>query len=167
MTDLNPSEVTPQESGETPEAEVQQETLPQVQEETEKPTEQAIAEKRYGKFCDADALFKAYKALEAEFTKRCQEAKALEYSAVESAQECTRLKTKLDQILTDEEFLERAAQDVRVAERVVKSYLTERLLAPKPAPVLQGSVGFSVSAPAPKPKTLEEAKYLVQQMLKQ
>jgi len=119
----------------------------------------------YGKFADAESLFKAYKALEAEFTKRCQELKALEHGLRVSEEELLALKTRLETVLDDEDFLDKAALDGRVQERVIRTYLTARTGLPC-TPLLRTGFGFAAGTAVRKPKTLEEARTLAEELLR-
>lgn len=86
-----------------------------------------------GKFKSVDALMRAYKELEAEFTRRSQKLKALEESASQSGN-----------------------ADERSATRVSESVSVEAIEPAQKVPLMTDG-GTGVTAPARKPKSIREA----------
>lgn len=137
-------------------------------EKKETAVKQIEAQKRqnkFGKFPGGAELYKAYCALEAEFTKRCQEFKRLEGSLLQAGEENRSLKERLAKILDDEDFLEKAALNERLSDKVIRAYLA-RFNGLRNVPLLKSGSGFAATVPAKKPKTLEEAKALAERFLK-
>ena len=116
-----------------------------------------------GKFADAAALYKAYRSLEAEFTKRCTEIKTQREAARILTEENAALRKKLENILFDAEFLEKAAADEQIKACVIHNYLSSLGSSVCP-PVLKGNSGFFAGAKLKKPKTLEEARRLAEKL---
>lgn len=109
----------------------------------------------YGKFKDADALFKAYNALHSEFTKRCQRIKELESAtAVDKEQSPT------EHPLTATEAEVKNSAD---KENVLKEYLKEVLGAKCKAIVLDGN-GVEIKNPPARPETIEQAGNLAKEI---
>ena len=99
-----------------------------------------------GKFKSVDALVRAYKELEAEFTRRSQKLKTLMQSAPE------RGKAEEEGAPQDERLYREVTANEGVRARVLNDYL-ESL---KGVPLMTGS-GTGVTAPARKPKSIREA----------
>lgn len=117
----------------------------------------------FGKFKNTEELLRAYNALEAEFTKRCQRLKeaGLEAERLRAAQAAGR-DTKADflSLVEDEEFLDSVIIcNPRVKAKIIEGYL-RALEGCAPAKVLGGGRGRTALQPAARPKTLEEAKKL-------
>lgn len=109
----------------------------------------------YGKFKDADALFKAYNALHSEFTKRCQRIKQLESAtAVDKANAPT---THSDNA-TETEVKRETDKD-----EVLKKYLKEVLGAKCKAIVMDGN-GVGIKNPPARPETIEQAGRLAKEI---
>lgn len=108
----------------------------------------------YGKFADARALYSAYLALEAEFTRRSQRLKELECGN----------KVQTDDAPSPEgspsENCAPLTEEVRRA--VIEDYL-KSVAAGKGAPILTGGVGCA--APKSTPRSVSEAGKLVRQFL--
>ena len=109
------------------------------------------AELILGKFEDVDALAHAYKALEAEFTRRSQRMKALEAAApLDGNADEARAKTESG---PDADALYRAvSQNEGVRARVVSEYLSSL----RGVPLMAGS-GAGVTAPSQKASSFREA----------
>lgn len=108
----------------------------------------------YGKFTDAKALYSAYLALEAEFTRRSQRLKELEGGNKAQTDDApSHAGEASDTGVTLSEEARRA---------VIEDYL-KTVAAGKGAPILAGGVG----CPAPKntPRSVSEAGKLVRQFL--
>ena len=110
----------------------------------------------YGKFENAEKLLKAYNALEAEFTKRCQRLKEAES---ENAKLAAELKTAEESVVRS-----CGRVDESIAEKIVEEYLASVLSCPS-APVLKSDFGNSALTPVRRPKSLAEAKKLADMML--
>ncbi|MDE7296758.1 MAG: hypothetical protein K2N84_05775 [Clostridia bacterium] len=93
---------------------------------------QSTAQANLGKFKSVDALMRAYKELEAEFTRRSQKLKALEESAPQSGNADLGSATRKS---------ETVAEDIPPAQKVP----------------LMTDGGAGVTAPARKPKNIREA----------
>lgn len=99
-----------------------------------------------GKFKSVDALMRAYRELEAEFTRRSQKLKALEESAPQSGnaeEKC---------VPRDEELYREVTENEGVRARVLSDYLSSL----KGVPLMTGG-GTNVRAPADRPKSIREA----------
>lgn len=107
----------------------------------------------YGKFKDADALYKAYNSLLSEFTKRCQRVKELESA---SAVDKTEVPTAKQATIPTESMSETQKQEV------LKAYLKEILGAKNKAIVMDGN-GSGIKSPADKPATIEAAGKLAKE----
>ena len=108
----------------------------------------------YGKFADAQALYSAYLALEAEFTRRSQRLKELEggnKAQPNDAPSRTGEASENGTTLTEE-----------VRRTVIEDYL-KSVAAGKGAPILTGGVGCA--APKSTPRSVSEAGRLVRQFL--
>ena len=132
-----------------------------INEQTEPKTQTAEAEKEegvergevsLGKFKDVEALLSAYNSLQSEFTKRCQRIKELESEkiAVEKAQ-----------APTERALREREDTTGENKEEILKEYLLE-VLGKKSTAILLDGVGASVKAPINRPRSIEEAGKLAQ-----
>ena len=123
---------------------------------------------------DSNPLQKAYKALEAEFTKRCQQLAFLREENEKLKQTVQSLSSQLEggvhpdygQILCDEVFLnEYALHDERLKSMIIANYL-KSLSSRNAVSVLRGGVGESALTPVSKPKSLAEAKKLAEIIIK-
>ena len=106
----------------------------------------------YGKFADAEALYSAYLALEAEFTRRSQRLKELEgenKAQTDDASSHTGEASEISAPLSEE-----------VRRAVIEDYL-KTVAAGKGAPILAGGVGCA--APKNTPRSVSEAGRLVRQ----
>ena len=119
---------------------------------------------------NANPLEKAYKALESEFTKRCQALAILREENENLKRTVNELLSKVEgnvcpdyaQILADERFLyEHALKDEGLRTMIIKDYL-KNLSSQNTVSVLRGGVGESALAPVNKPKSLAEAKKLAE-----
>ncbi len=99
-----------------------------------------------GKFRSVDALARAYRALEAEFTRRSQKLKALEDSAPQDG------KAEGTGAPRDEELYRAVSENEGVRARILSDYLQSL----KGVPLMTGG-GAGVTAPAEKPKSIREA----------
>ncbi len=106
----------------------------------------------YGKFADAQALYNAYLALEAEFTRRSQRLKELESG--------NKAQTDDAPSREGEPSAKDAPIDEDVRRAVIEDYL-KGVAAGKGAPILTGGVGCA--APKSTPRTVSEAGRLVRQ----
>ena len=116
--------------------------------------EKSSAAAAYGKFADAGALYSAYLALEAEFTRRSQRLKELEgenKAQSDDAPSRTGETSENSATLTEE-----------VRRTVIENYL-KSVAAGKGAPILAGGVGCA--APKSTPRSVSEAGRLVRQFL--
>lgn len=125
-------------------------------------------EKAYGKFSNSDALYSAYVALEAEFTKKSQRLKELEKSLSgdgesekKNSTPCPLTKDKqgggenLSAHLAEEN---QNASDKNLAEdEVIKRYLSS--LVRKKIPLMRGG-GAPLATEKTRPRSLKEAKSL-------
>ena len=130
-----------------------------------KETEQAVIvvaemsktnENQFGKFKDADSLFNAYKALESEFTKRSQELVAAKEAVKNAREEYDRLTCNLNNILDDDDFVVKAADDERVYNKAIEKFLITKRQTPN-IPMLNNEFGVPAVSGVVRPKTLEEA----------
>ncbi len=118
-----------------------------------------------GKFSSSEELYRAYGALEANFTRRCQENKRLSDYATELENKVAMLENKMANIMHDEEFVEGSVmQNSAITERVINEYLRS-LMRENPIQMLGGSVGMSAVTPMQKPRTLAEAGRMVERLL--
>ena len=108
----------------------------------------------YGKFANAEALYSAYLALEAEFTRRSQRLKELEGGN----------KVQSDDAPSPKEQTSDSAAPLpeEVRRNVIEDYL-KTVAAGKGAPILTGGVGCV--APKNTPRTVSEAGKFVRQFL--
>ena len=114
-----------------------------------------------GKFQSVDALYSAYRALEAEFTRRSQRLKELEY--MNKAQTTPEGGAPSCGELNGEELLKAALADESVKEAVISEYV-KTLSANKGVPLISG--GVSPAAPRTPLKSVKEAGALAQRFLK-
>lgn len=106
-----------------------------------------------GKFKSVEALARAYRELEAEFTRRSQRLKALEEKAEPSAPQESGTDGESERAAREDESLYRAVTNNEgVRARVLSEYL-ETL---KGVPLMTGG-GAGVTAPVQKPKSVREA----------
>jgi len=118
-----------------------------------------------GKFKDADALHKAYKELESEFTKRNQElSKCRELVRGLEAQLAV-AQERIDNILSDESFRDKAVLDEGIFAKAVERFLNARRLSDS-VPLLTSGMGQAAASVVRKPKTLAEASKLAAQLLR-
>ncbi len=136
-------------------------------------------ENHFGKFDSAAALLDAYNALEAEFTKRCQlvsklqteldslRAQASEPTAPES--DCAPVRSSADGVSIDAiavavekdpEFALVLADIPEVCDACITKYKQRLLAFPAVSPH-----GSPVLAPTKKPRSLKDAKILVDEMI--
>ena len=112
-----------------------------------------------GKFKDVQTLLKAYSDLEAEFTRRSQRLKELEYG--------NKAETEPDGAEASpsrqDELLKRALSDDKVRDAVIGEYL-KGVAEGKGVTLLSG--GGGVSAPRAVPKSVKEAGKLASEFLK-
>ena len=115
----------------------------------------------YGKFKDADALYKAYNALESEFTKRCQKIKELEgkIERVDKQEERSLDGINQESVPTEKEI------SVEEENEVIQKYL-KALISSKPKAVMIKG-GESVVTPVKRPKTIAEAGNLAKEIILQ
>ena len=150
-------------------------------------TEKNEPEERFGKFDTAEALLDAYNALEAEFTKRCQlisklQTELSELRAAQATEEPPEKSTPSDQIAEqvnsvrssadvnldgvilaiekDPDFAIVLATLPEVCDACITNYKQRLLSFPARSPH-----GAPVIAPIKKPRTLLDAKRLVDEML--
>lgn len=109
-----------------------------------------------GKFKNVEALVRAYKELEAEFTRRSQKLKALENSEPQSGNREEGARPP-----RDEELYREVSQNDGVRARVLSEYLNSL----RGVPLMAGG-GTSVTAAKDKPKTIREAGNLALGYLK-
>jgi len=139
--------------------------MEKINEQTELDTHTAGAEENegglnsevsLGKFKDVNALLSAYNSLQSEFTKRCQKLKELEgkLSAVENVSPTT-----------TEDLGAQDKKDTIQKEEILKEYLLD-VLGKKPKAIVMDGVGVGVKTPVSKPKTIEDAGKLAQEILK-
>ena len=106
----------------------------------------------FGKFGSAEELLKAYRALEAEFTKRCQRLKIAETALAETREKLAAAQSGNAEISAE------------AAEKIIEDYLRS-VLSNKSVPVLNSDFGQGVLTPVRKPKNLDEAKRLAELMI--
>lgn len=121
----------------------------------------------FGKFKDAESLYKAYTNLEAEFTKRCQRIKELEAvdkAEVSSAPTLSHEGVKVEDLANLEK---QASSEEKIAQEekkvitedekkdILKDYLKE--IIKNESAVLLAESGYSVKTPISRPKTFFEA----------
>lgn len=109
------------------------------------------------KFKTQDELFSAYKALEAEFTKRCQRLTALE-------KELKELRDSRNEEKERGVLVEELLNDESVKNAIIAQYLKELSLK-RDLSRLSSSTGYTALTPPKRPKTLQEAKELAEIML--
>lgn len=115
--------------------------------ETPASEEANMGEEAYlGKFKSVDALMRAYRELEAEFTRRSQRLKALEESAPNQGNAEDKRAPR------DEELYKEISENEGVRTRVIGDYLSSL----KGVPLMTGG-GAGVKTPADKPKSIREA----------
>ena len=110
-----------------------------------------------GKFKDVATLMQAYRALEAEFTRRSQRLKELEEGNK------AEFPPSPSAAVNGEELLKAALSDEKVKQAIVAEYL-KTLATNKAVPLIVGGTGSA--APAYAPKTVREAGALAQKFLK-
>lgn len=139
-----------------------------------------------GKFKTTEALFNAYNALQAEFTKRCQRIKELEKpqtsvsnhdNSVDGDQTKTNIEAekiaKADPELPSEQTLNQDSKNddsslgitEKDREEILIGYLKNLLTGASSAIVLDG-VGTDISSPVSRPKTVAEASRLAKEYFK-
>ncbi|HIZ25414.1 MAG TPA: hypothetical protein H9812_08140 [Candidatus Gallimonas intestinigallinarum] len=101
-----------------------------------------------GKFQNVDALMRAYKELEAEFTRRSQRLRALEAAAAQSDE----AQPKRAEADAHEELYRAVKGDEGVCARIVGEYLASC----KGVPILGGG-GAGVTAPVKRAQTFKDA----------
>ena len=101
-----------------------------------------------GKFQNVDALMRAYKELEAEFTRRSQRLRALEAAAAQSDE----AQPKRAEADAHEELYRAVCGDEAVRSRIVGEYLASCRSVP-----LLGGKGAGVTAPVKRAQTFREA----------
>ena len=126
----------------------------------------AQAEDVLGKFKSVDALAQAYKALEAEFTRRSQRLKALEgqlktETAEETNAAAPQEERAAEATLRDEELYRLVTGNEGVRTRILSDYFAS----PRSVPLMAGG-GAGVTAPVQKPKNMKEASALALGYLK-
>lgn len=144
-------------------------------ENTEKPDKNDLTEKTkknengsvsLGKFCNAEALLKAYESLEGEFTKKCQKLSDLENKMLGISKEENEKSPPVPPVdLTDRVFIEKQILTNKViVDRVISEYLRQISLnfAPK---TISGINGQMPMTPPYKPKTISEAGHMAQMIL--
>lgn len=110
------------------------------------------------KFKTEEELFLAYKALEAEFTKRCQRLTALE-KELKELREGKNVEEEKNNLIAE------LLNDETVKNAIIAQYLKELALK-KDLNRLSSSTGYTAITPPKRPKNLQEAKELAQIMLK-
>ena len=113
---------------------------------------------RLHKFDSVEQLKSAYEALEAEFTKRCQQ-------VAEQKKQLQELKEKIKK-LENTDLLEVVMQDDNIKKEIVNQYLVD-MLSRKRTGVLTSKIGCSSIMPPNKPKTLKEAQKLADMLISQ
>ena len=126
---------------------------PAAAEQTQGETEGKVS---LGKFKDVAALLDAYNSLQSEFTKRCQKVKELEGKLEAVDKEKTPTGTDSRE----------KSEEVKLEEKetFLKEYLKE-VLGKKQTAIVMGGTGVGVKTPVQRPKTLEEAGRLAQELL--
>ena len=123
----------------------------EITEAAELPTDQALGqnttEPDLGKFKSVEALMRAYRELEAEFTRRSQKLKALEESAPPAGGN-----TEEKRAPRNEELYREVTNNEGVRTRVLSDYLSSL----RGVPLMTGG-GAGVKAPSDKPKSIREA----------
>jgi len=116
---------------------------------------------RYGKFDSAESLYKAYQALEKEFTKRCQALKRLE---TDKQEQVTKHTPCTDDPSTNGAISNAVSTETtRLSPRQEQAQMqTEQ---PACAPLLIAGRGFFVPTPFAPPKTLVECKKFADKIL--
>ena len=115
-----------------------------------------------GKFKDVQALLSAYETLESEFTKRCQKIKELE-SAIETSKDKEQNPLKEEAKSTEEQPKKEITEEEK--QKILKEYLYSVLGRKQSAIMLDGK-GVGVKTPKDRPKTIEEAGKLAEELLK-
>lgn len=127
--------------------------MPAAEEETdaaETPKEETHGqntEPDLGKFKSVEALMRAYRELEAEFTRRSQKLKALEESAPPAGGN-----TEENRAPRDEDLYREVTKNEGVRARILSDYLSSL----RGVPLMTGG-GAGVKAPSDKPKSIREA----------
>lgn len=114
-----------------------------------------------GKFGSVDALLNAYRALEAEFTRRSQRLKELEEE--NKAHKMSASGAPSPEEYEGEKLVKAALSDEGVKQAVIEEYL-KSVAAGKGVPLISG--GLSPAAPRTAPKSVKEAGALAQRFLK-
>lgn len=110
------------------------------------------------KFKTEEELFSAYKALEAEFTKRCQRLTALE-------KELKELREGRNEEEERNELVNQILNDETVKNAIIAQYLKELSLK-RDLSRLSSATGYTALTPPKRPKNLQEAKELAQIIFK-
>lgn len=113
----------------------------------ETPKEEPAGEPDLGKFKSVEALMRAYRELEAEFTRRSQRLKALEESAPPQSGNAEEKRAP-----RDEELYREVTENEGVRARLLSDYLSSL----RGVPLMTGG-GAGVKAPSDKPKSIREA----------
>ena len=123
--------------------------------------EEKEAASELGKFKDVKALAEAYRALEAEFTRRSQRLRELEKgNKVEAVPDGAAVSPSPQ---TEDELLKSALSNGKVRDAVIGEFL-KSVAQGGAAPVIAG--GGGVAAPKTVPKSVKEAGKLAERFLK-
>lgn len=117
----------------------------------------------YGKFADAQALYTAYLALEAEFTRRSQRLKELEggnKAQTDDASSRTGKASAEEPSHAGEASISSQPLSEEIRRAVIEDYL-KGVASGKGAPILTGGVGCAT--PKASPRSIKEAGKLVRQ----
>ena len=119
-----------------------------------------------GKFKDANALLNAYNSLQSEFTKRCQRVKELE-SALSVDKEKSNKENSPTEKVKEQEEVQQVTKGITEEDKqnILKDYL-KGLMGLKSTAVVMDGVGGGINTPINKPKTIDEAGKLAQEILK-
>ncbi|MBO5714077.1 MAG: hypothetical protein J6R83_01480, partial [Clostridia bacterium] len=119
-----------------------------------------------GKFKDANALLNAYNSLQSEFTKRCQRVKELE-SALSVDKENSIKENSPTEKVKEQEQAHQETKGITEEDKqnILKDYL-KGLLGLKSTAVVMDGVGGGINTPINKPKTIDEAGKLAQEILR-
>ena len=113
---------------------------------------------RLYKFDSVELLEDAYSALEAEFTKRCQQNRELKKQIAELQDKIRKLESA--------DLLSLVMADENIKREVVNDYLSS-VLSRKHGNVLTSKVGCSAFMPPDRPKTLKDAQRLADILISQ
>lgn len=123
---------------------------------------------KIGKFDSPESLLKAYKELEAEFTKRSQKLKELteqNKKLSEQVSDPQRLLSCAKELASSDDFINQyILTQEKVKRKVIDEYLYQ-LNKNGNIKVLGGNVGSSVLTPPAKPSSLSEAKKLADMII--